>query len=274
MTKHQDTTGRRALLRGFTAVGLAALTGCAGPDRQGAAPAPAGGAARPVREPSTYRLRPMAGPGGPRRAALKVRTAPVLRLGTEPGDRAMALTFDDGPDPAYTPEILRILREHDVRATFLVCGGRARESPDLLRRMVDEGHVIGNHTWTHPLLLKLDRTRIRTEIERTCELIERTVGEPPLWFRAPYGAWNRNVFELGTELGMEPLAWTVDSLDWDDPGAPTVISRVVNRAAPGVIVLNHDAGGDRSQTLTAVRSYLPRLLDAGYRMTVPRPFGV
>lgn len=124
------------------------------------------------------------------------------------------------------------------------------------------------------MLLKLDRTRIRAEIERTCELIERTIGEPPLWFRAPYGAWNRNVFELGTELGMEPLAWTVDSLDWDNPGAPTVISRVVNRAAPGVIVLNHDAGGDRSQTLTAVRSYLPRLLDAGYRMTVPRPYGV
>ncbi|WP_425839153.1 polysaccharide deacetylase family protein [Streptomyces fractus] len=273
MTKHQDTTGRRALLRGFGAVGLAALTGCAGTDRQGAAPAPAGGPVRPVRESSSYRLRPMAGPG-PRRPAPKVRTAPVLRLDTEPGDRAMALTFDDGPDPAYTPEILRILRAHDVRATFLVCGDRATESPDLLRSMADAGHVIGNHTWTHPLLLKLDRTRIRAEIERTSELIERTIGEPPIWFRAPYGAWNRNVFELGTALGMEPLAWTVDSLDWDNPGAPTVISRVVHGAAPGVIVLNHDAGGDRSQTLTAVRSYLPRLLDAGYRMTVPRPYGV
>ncbi|WP_306322847.1 MULTISPECIES: polysaccharide deacetylase family protein [unclassified Streptomyces] len=273
MTKHQDPTGRRALLRGVTAFGLAALTGCTAGERPGTSPAPAGAAAHPAREPSTYRLRPLAG-HGPRRASLTVRDAPILRLDTDPDDRAMALTFDDGPDPAYTPEILRILRRHDVRATFLVCGGRARQSPDLLREMADAGHVIGNHTWTHPLLLKLDRPRIRAEMERTAELIERTIGEPPLWFRAPYGAWNRNVFELGTELGMEPLAWTVDSLDWDDPGAPTVISRVVKRAAPGVIVLGHDAGGDRSQTLTAVRDYLPRLIDAGYRLTVPRPTGV
>ncbi|MGP3770098.1 polysaccharide deacetylase family protein [Streptomyces sp. SDT5-1] len=271
MTKHQHPRGRRALLAGLGAAGLAALTGCT--DSGTDTGTRAAGSVRPAREPAAYRLRPMAG-HGPQRAALKVRTAPILRLDTAPDDRAMALTFDDGPDPEYTPEILRILREHDVRATFLVCGGRAGERPDLLRRLADEGHIVGNHTWTHPLLLKLDRARIRTEMERTCELIDRTLGEPPQWFRAPYGAWNRHVFELGTELGMEPLAWTVDSLDWDDPGARTVISRVVDRAAPGVIVLNHDAGGDRSQTLTAVRAYLPRLLDAGYRLTVPRPPGL
>lgn len=276
MKKDQMTPGRRALLRGAAVFGLAATAGCVGTERP-ATPGPtasggavAGGppAARALK-PSAYRLQPMAGNGPPRapRALPRVRKAPILRMDGQ--GRSMFLTFDDGPDPRYTPGILSTLRTYDVRATFFVCGEMAVDNKDLLRQMADDGHLIGNHTWTHPLLPKMSRSAMREEIERTCEVVEEAVGEPPAWFRAPYGAWNRNAFQLGADLGMEPLAWTVDTLDWTEPGTGTIIRRVRAGAGPGVVVLSHDAGGDRSQSVAALRTYLPELIDSGYRITVP-----
>lgn len=182
----------------------------------------------------------------------------------------VALTFDDGPDPRYTPDILDTLAEYDVRAMFFVCGEMAVDNQDLLARMADDGHIVGNHTWSHPLLTRLSRSEIRSEMARTSDVIENAYGERPLWFRAPYGAWNRATFQLGAHMGMEPLAWTVDTLDWTTPGTGTIVDRVEEGAAPGVVVLSHDAGGDRSQSVRALRHYLPDLLDAGYHITVPR----
>jgi peptidoglycan/xylan/chitin deacetylase (PgdA/CDA1 family) len=181
----------------------------------------------------------------------------------------MVLTFDDGPDPRYTPGVLDTLAEYGVRAMFFVCGGMVAEHPHLLARMADEGHVVGNHTWSHPLLTRLTRRQIRSEMSSTCDVIEDTYGERPRWFRAPYGAWNRAAFQLGAELGMEPLAWTVDTLDWTTPGTRTIVDRVEEGAGPGVVVLSHDAGGDRSQSVKALRRYLPQLLDSGYHISVP-----
>lgn len=146
---------------------------------------------------------------------------------------------------------------------FFVCGGMAALHPGLLREMADDGHVVGNHSWSHPLIPRLPPSRVRDELGSTSEVIERWTGSAPLWYRAPYGAWNRLSFEVGAELGMEPLAWTVDTLDWQEPGAGTIVRRVLDGAAPGVVVLSHDAGGDRSQTVRALRAYLPRLLDEG-----------
>ncbi|HET9383302.1 MAG TPA: polysaccharide deacetylase family protein, partial [Streptomyces sp.] len=198
MKKDQLLTRRRALLAGagtLTAAGaagvLAAVTGD-GPGLAGPRPAPAAGpAARRPLKPSAYRLQPLAG-YGPRRAAsarTPVRRAPLLRVSGR--DRTLVLTFDDGPDPRYTPRILDTLAQHRVRAMFFVCGEMAAENPDLLARMADEGHVVGNHTWSHPLLTRLGRRRIRLEMERTCDIIEKAHGERPQWVRAPYGAWNR-----------------------------------------------------------------------------------
>ncbi|MFE0177310.1 polysaccharide deacetylase family protein [Streptomyces sp. NPDC059002] len=281
MKDDQLTPGRRALLRAAAVLGIAATAGCAGtegpaaphPTTTGGAGAAGPQAARALK-PSAYRLQPMAGHGPARaaRALPRVRKAPILRM---PGrGRSMVLTFDDGPDPRYTPHILRTLRRHDVRAMFFVCGEMAVDNTDLLREMADDGHLIGNHTWSHPLLPRLGRAAMREQLERTCDVIEDATGEPPGWFRAPYGAWNRNAFQLGAELGMEPLAWTVDTLDWTEPGAPTIVRRVRAGAGPGVVVLSHDAGGDRSGSVDALRTYLPELLDSGYRLTVPSRYAM
>ncbi|MCX4695591.1 polysaccharide deacetylase family protein [Streptomyces sp. NBC_01408] len=253
-----------------TASGPAGPAPAAGPGPHPAAGAP-GGLSQGLPERS-YRLRPMTAEAPARQAVVKpaVRTRPILELPSDPNTAgAMVLTFDDGPDPRYTPAILDTLARYGVRAMFFVCGEMAAENRDLLRRMADEGHVIGNHTWTHPHLTRLSRPALAAEIARTSEVVQQTVGEPPLWFRAPYGEWNRAAFEVGAELGMEPLAWTVDTLDWKEPGTATIVSRVLGGAAPGVIVLSHDAGGDRSQSVRALDSYLPQLLARGYRMTLP-----
>ncbi|MEU8777239.1 polysaccharide deacetylase family protein [Streptomyces sp. NPDC048606] len=241
------------------------------------APGPVGAGGAPGLRPAgppekSYRLRPMTAEAPARPPTVKpaVRNRPILELPADAAHAsAMVLTFDDGPDPRYTPAILDTLARHGVRAMFFVCGEMATENRDLLRRMVAEGHVIGNHTWTHPLIPTLGRSALEAEIGRTSEVVRQSVGEAPLWFRAPYGAWNRAAFEIGADLGMEPLAWTVDTLDWKEPGTTTIVSRVMAGAGPGVIVLNHDAGGDRTQSVHALATYLPQLLARGYRMTLP-----
>ncbi|GGU39881.1 hypothetical protein GCM10010244_77580 [Streptomyces coeruleorubidus] len=266
-------TRRRLLIAGTGAVGAAATAGVlaavTGDGPAGSVPASGPQARRPLGA-SAYRLQPLTGYGPPQAAPRRtlVRREPLLRVSGR--GRTMVLTFDDGPDPRYTPDILDTLAEYDVRAMFFVCGEMAADSKKLLARMADEGHVVGNHTWSHPLLTRLTRRQIRSQLERTCDVIEEAYGERPEWFRAPYGAWNRAAFQLGAELGMEPLGWTLDTLDWTSPGTRSIVRRVENGAAPGVVVLAHDAGGDRSQSVRALRRYLPELLDSGYHVTVPR----
>ncbi|WP_328393239.1 polysaccharide deacetylase family protein [Streptomyces sp. NBC_00390] len=294
MKKDQPTPGRRSVLRTAACLGAVATVGLIASEqvrRPGKKPvptpaptaAPAAGptvaagpphglpqaGARP-RKASAYRLQPMAGYAAPvlRRPAPPVRTSPFLKVADV--GRALVLTFDDGPDPRYTPAILKTLRKHAVQAMFFVCGEMATNNRDLLREMADDGHVVGNHSWSHPRIPDLPPSRIRRELGRTSEVVERTLGEAPLWYRAPYGAWNRLSFEIGAELGMEPLGWTVDSHDWTEPGTAAIVRRVLDGAAPGVIVLSHDAGGERSQSVAALRRYLPELLHDGYRITVPR----
>ncbi|MET8285242.1 polysaccharide deacetylase family protein [Streptomyces sp. NPDC048448] len=278
MEKDQLLTRRRALIAGATVLGAAGAAGATGTPRTPSAepagspvrPPAAGPQNRPALKPSAFRLLPMTEDGPPSSRPLRppVRREPLLHVSGR--GRTMVLTFDDGPDPRYTPTILKTLRKYDVRAMFFVCGGMAAANKDLLAEMADDGHIVGNHTWTHPLLTQLRRPQIRSEIERTCDVIEDAYGERPLWFRAPYGAWNRATFQIGADLGMEPVAWTVDSRDWTTPGTGAIVHRVEHGAAPGVIVLSHDAGGDRSQSVRALRDYLPQLLDSGYHLTVPR----
>ncbi|MFD5040825.1 polysaccharide deacetylase family protein [Streptomyces sp. NPDC058378] len=278
MKHDQIPAERRTLLRLALALGVATAVNTVAADPAGTParpggepPAPASGPPAAARaRPGTYRLRPMTSTTPPRfrPAAPPVRTRPFEEL-PELGDDAMVLSFDDGPDPRYTPDILAILRRYDVRAMFFVCGEMAADNPGLLREMADDGHVVGNHSWSHPLIPKLSRGAIVDELGSTSEVIEKALGAPPLWYRAPYGAWNRNSFEIGAAMGMEPMAWTVDTLDWTTPGTDTIVRRVKEGAAPGVVVLSHDAGGNRSQSVAALRRYLPALIERGHRPTVP-----
>ncbi|MGW4025816.1 polysaccharide deacetylase family protein, partial [Streptomyces sp. NPDC005009] len=231
MQKDHLLTRRRALLAGAVSLGAAGVAAAfvPGAGNSAAPPAPAAGARaarRPLR-PSEYRLRPLTGYGPPHtpRGRTPVRREPLLRV---PGHgRTMVLSFDDGPDPRYTPHILDTLARYEVRAMFFVCGEMAAHNRDLLARMADEGHVVGNHTWSHPLLTRLRRARIRSEMERTSDIVEQAYGERPEWFRAPYGAWNRAAFQLGAAVGVGPRAGWGGTHDGSAPAPRPHVERGV-----------------------------------------------
>jgi peptidoglycan/xylan/chitin deacetylase (PgdA/CDA1 family) len=271
--------GRRGALRLVAGLGAAAATGLVAacqadaPERAAAGPAAAPAAGPPAaarRNPAGYRLRPMTAEEPPAyHRATPVRDKPFYEL-PDVG-RAVVLTFDDGPEPTYTPQVLDLLAEHGVRAMFFVCGEMVSYFPDLVRRAADEGHLVGNHTWTHPELPKQSEAKIKDEMGRTSEIIEKATGTAPAWFRAPYGSWNAYTFRLGAEMGMEPLAWYVDTLDWSEPGTGKIVRSVLGGLGPGRIILSHDGGGVRKQTVAALREYLPQLTDLGYGTALPRP---
>ncbi|NYI06227.1 polysaccharide deacetylase family protein [Allostreptomyces psammosilenae] len=184
--------------------------------------------------------------------------------------RVAALTFDDGPDARYTPAVLQTLRRYGVRATFCVVGTNAACNPGLLQAIAADGHDLANHTWSHQELPRLSEREIREELERTNEVIDRITGwGVPQWCRAPYGSWDEVSLGVCAELGMKPLGWSVDTLDWQRPGSAEITDTMLRGTEPGAIILCHDGGGDRSQSVDALRAYLPESLAAGYRFTTP-----
>ncbi len=149
----------------------------------------------------------------------------------------LALTFDDGPDPVNTPRLLDLLRDRQVRATFFVVGANAAAHPDIVRRMYSEGHEVGNHSWVHPNLTKLDPAQIDDQVVRT-QFAVMAAGVPaPRWFRPPYGAMNDQV---RAHVPMALALWNIDPEDWGakDPGQ--VVERILARAGPGRVVDLHD----------------------------------
>ncbi|MFJ7243806.1 polysaccharide deacetylase family protein [Kitasatospora sp. NPDC098652] len=192
---------------------------------------------------------------------------PVYDL--DPAQRVVALTIDDGPDPRYTPQVLALLQQHGIRATFFLIGENAVEHPGLVKEIADRGHHIANHTWTHPDLRHMSEGAVRDELERTSDLLHRTTGRLPTWFRAPGGDFSPVSLRVAAELGLRNMAWSIDPRDWSRPGTSSIIDTVLKEVRPGSIVLNHDGGGDRSQTVAALKAYLPVLIDSGYLFTAP-----
>ncbi|KOV11698.1 hypothetical protein ADK60_33985 [Streptomyces sp. XY431] len=225
--------------------------------------------AAPASAPSPSAAPPSAPPAGaaPARALTEAESRPVYELDAD--RRVVALTIDDGPDPRHTPTVLALLEQHGIRATFFLIGENAVEHPDLVREIAARGHHIANHTWTHPDLRHLSEAKVREELERTSELLHRTTGKAPTWFRAPGGDWSPASLKVSAELGMRPMAWSVDPRDWARPGTVVITDRILKDVRPGAIVLNHDGGGDRSQTVAALKAYLPVLIDSGYHFTAP-----
>ncbi|MEV0807026.1 polysaccharide deacetylase family protein [Micromonospora sp. NPDC050200] len=177
------------------------------------------------------------------------------------GSPEVALTFDDGPDPQYTPQVLELLRTFHVRATFCVVGENAQSYPDLIRAIVADGHTLCNHSWQHDVQLgERSPSTIRADLLRTNQAIRDAVPDAPIaWYRQPGGAWTKPVVSVAAELGMTSLHWDVDPSDWQMPGAARITTLVTRDAGPGSIVLMHDAGGDRQGTVDALRRILPDL---------------
>ena len=185
------------------------------------------------------------------------------------GPKVVALTIDDGPSPVYTPQILQILHQHGVTASFSMIGRNAAAFPGITREVTVAGHMIVNHTWNHHNLGYMSAAAVRDEISQATDAIHAATGERPGMFRAPYGVWPSAVFSYCAQAGLTPLAWSVDPRDWSRPGVRAIVRDIVADTRTGSIILEHDGGGNRSQTVAALKIWLPRLLEAGYRFTTP-----
>ena len=185
------------------------------------------------------------------------------------GRKGIALTIDDGPSPEYTPQVLRLLEKYRVTATFSMIGLEVAACPGLVREVAAAGHKIANHTWSHLDLAALPPVTVADQMDRATGAIHQVTGREPALFRAPYGAWSPAVLERCVRSGMTPLDWSVDPRDWSRPGVTSIVSNIMRNTRTGSIILEHDGGGNRAQTIAALKIVLPRLLASGYHFTTP-----
>ncbi|SEI04344.1 polysaccharide deacetylase family sporulation protein PdaB [Halobacillus karajensis] len=186
--------------------------------------------------------------------------------------KRIALTFDDGPEDTYTPQILEILKQKNVKATFFVMGERVTEYPERLKQIHEEGHVIGNHTWDHPHLPELSDQQMHENIKATSAEIEKVTGVKPDLFRPPFGEIEDRQAALLSGQGYRSILWTADSRDWEGLPAEEIVSRVKQDARPGVIALQHNyhASGP-FETVEALPQIIDELRAEGYEfVTVPK----
>ena len=191
---------------------------------------------------------------------------PALVRGSSEG-RRVALTFDDGPAEPFTGQILDILRDHQVPATFFCCGKNVERFPDLVRRMEAEGHTVGNHTYSHPLFYLKRRSTIESELDRTQGAIQKTVGNPPRLFRPPYGVRWFGLFPALGERGLTDVQWSDTGYDWIRRYSPPDIARkALARLAPGAVILLHDGREPRAPEevdASATVAALPAIIQGG-----------
>lgn len=183
--------------------------------------------------------------------------------------KVAALTFDDGPSP-YTPQILKILNEYHIRATFFVLGENAKKYPDLIRQIHADGHIIGNHTWNHSNLTRLSSAQIKEELQSTNQLIESLTGAAPHLFRPPYGSVSDSVRQTVQHAGMTSFLWNVDPADWNLKLTKPITARVSSELRDHSVILLHDGGGPRDQTVASLPVIIEQLQKQGYEfVTVP-----
>jgi len=195
-----------------------------------------------------------------------IRTRPTH---TGDGRPILYLTFDDGP-AADTAGVLSVLAEYGAKATFFVVGTNVRANPQLLRVEAEAGHSVGNHTFTHPRLEGMPRAKFMRELNDTAAAVAAAAdglltqdGRMHL-MRPPYGSIDENSAPWARQLGYDMVLWDVDPHDWSEPGTDHIVTQVLAEVTPGAIVLLHDGGGDRSQTVVALQLIIPELINRGY----------
>jgi peptidoglycan/xylan/chitin deacetylase (PgdA/CDA1 family) len=176
----------------------------------------------------------------------------------------VVLTFDDGPDPRYTPQILDILDRYDAKATFFVIGTEVKRHPALTRTQAQRGHSVQNHTWSHADLSKLTWTAFRRQVEDTDAQIRANGSKLPGCLRPPYGTRTPLLDRRATALGKRLILWDVDSRDWTRPGPTAIEQRVATNVRNGSVILFHDGGGNRAQTVAALPGVLKLLRTSGF----------
>jgi len=192
------------------------------------------------------------------------------------GSKQIALTFDDGPNDPHTLHLLDVLSKHNVHGTFFLIGRYVHQRPDIAAEIAKRGHVIGNHTFTHPLLIFQAPGNIRREITECRDAIHDAVGEHSNLFRPPWGGRRPGVFEILRQLGLEPVMWNITGYDWKAPSAEYIERQVSPKISGGNVILLHDGGHaafgtDRSATVTAVDRLLTRYVAEGYEfVTIPK----
>ncbi|MCX5141305.1 MULTISPECIES: polysaccharide deacetylase family protein [unclassified Streptomyces] len=190
---------------------------------------------------------------------------------SDAGARGVNITIDDGPDPTWTPQVLQLLKDSGVKATFCMVGTQAQAYPNLVKAVVAGGHRLCNHTVSHDTAMdkKSEAYQSKEILDAERMITKASGGVRPQYYRAPGGAFTPFSRHLAASRGMRPLGWNVDTKDFEHPGVDTIVATVKREISEGPTVLFHDAGGDRSQTLAALGQVLPWLRQEGYSFGFP-----
>lgn len=181
----------------------------------------------------------------------------------------IALTFDDGPDSRYTPELLDLLKTYGAKATFFVIAQKASDNPQLIQRIKDEGHTIAMHTWSHRIAWSNSPVRTKKEFEKSLDVF-RELGIPVRYFRPPWGTFNLCTYPIAAKYGLKTILWSLELYDWrQDTSASDIFRNLKNCCIPGDIILLHDSGGDEGaprHTLDAMKKFLPWCRERGFQL--------
>ncbi|MDC0769558.1 polysaccharide deacetylase family protein [Streptomyces sp. HD] len=220
--------------------------------------------------PSGVSAPPATSPGQPQ-GQKKTPVSAEIAHASDGGAHSVNITIDDGPDPVWTPQVLQVLRDNGVKATFCMVGTQARAHPDLVRTVVAAGHRLCDHTVSHDVTMdrKSEAYQSQQILDAERMITEASGGVRPMYYRAPGGAFTPYSRHLAASHGMRPLGWNIDSKDFELPGTATMVATVKNEISNGPTLLFHDAGGDRSQTVAALREVLPWLKEQGYSFGFP-----
>ena len=192
----------------------------------------------------------------------------VIHRKHENSEMKIALTFDDGPHPRYTPKILEILKKYDIKATFFTVGINAYYYPETYKSVLDSGHEIGNHTYTHPKVSKIEKGRLRREIEDCEDILYELAEYKTKLFRPPEGMIDSDILDLISDLDYSIILWDIDTRDWAHTPAEIIADNVINNISSGDIILMHDYIGVNSPTCDALELFIPELLKKGYKFVV------